>query len=321
MLCLAMIQSRQIEAFRAVMLTGAMTAAAETIHVTQPAVSRLIRDLEAELGLALFQRRGNRVVPTAEAHALLVEVERSFVGLRQINAFAGDIRSGRGGTLRIAVLPAMAAGFAPRFIADFCRGRPNLKVSIYGLPSPTIRDRVTGGDLDLGIAGFPVGPARGYSWSPTDAPLRFQRGSLTIIPFDDEAVLALPIDHRLAGQRVVRAEDLTDENLILLNKDVRHPINIALQSVRHRQVIDTELSTIACALVSEGTGVAIVDPFSAAEFVGRGLVLRPLEPTFTVGTAIVHSADRTLSLIAQEFLTAFLDHTRQFLARADYLRL
>jgi len=251
----------------------------------------------------------------------LVEVERSFVGLRQINAFAGDIRSGRGGTLRIAVLPAMAAGFAPRFIADFCRGRPNLKVSIYGLPSPTIRDRVTGGDLDLGIAGFPVGPARGYSWSPTDAPLRFQRGSLTIIPFDDEAVLALPIDHRLAGQRVVRAEDLTDENLILLNKDVRHPINIALQSVRHRQVIDTELSTIACALVSEGIGVAIVDPFSAAEFVGRGLVLRPFEPTFTVGTAIVHSTDRTLSLIAREFLTAFLDHTHQFLARADYLRL
>jgi len=173
MLCLAMIQSRQIEAFRAVMLTGAMTAAAETIHVTQPAVSRLIRDLEAELGLALFQRRGNRVVPTAEAHALLVEVERSFVGLGQIRAFAGDIRSGRGGTLRIAVLPAMAAGFAPRFIADFCRGRPNLKVSIYGLPSATIRDRVTTGELDLGISGFPVGPARGYSWSPTDAPFGF----------------------------------------------------------------------------------------------------------------------------------------------------
>jgi DNA-binding transcriptional LysR family regulator len=178
---------------------------------------------------------------------------------------------------------------------------------------------VTTGELDLGISGFPVGPARGYSWSPTDAPLRFQRGSLTITPLDDEAVIALPIGHRLAGQRVVRAEDLTDENL--MNKDVRHPINIALQAVRHRQVIDTELSTIACALVSEGTGVAIVDPFSAAEFVGRGLVLRPLEPTFTVGTAIVHSADRTLSLIAQEFLTAFLDHTRQFLARADYLRL
>jgi len=53
MLCL-MIQSRQIEAFRAVMLTGAMTAAAAAIHVTQPAISRLVRDLEAELGLPCF---------------------------------------------------------------------------------------------------------------------------------------------------------------------------------------------------------------------------------------------------------------------------
>jgi DNA-binding transcriptional LysR family regulator len=316
-----MIQSRQIEAFRAVMLTGAMTAAAETIHVTQPAVSRLIRDLEAELGLALFQRRGNRVLPTPEARALLIEVERSFVGLGQIRAFAGDIRSGRGGMLRIAVLPAMATGFAPRFVAKFCRERPNLKVSIYGLPSPAIRDRVTTGELDLGIMGFPVGPARTYSWSATEAQIQFQRGALTIIPLDDKAVLAVPAGHRLAGRQVVLTEDLRDETLILLNKDVRHPINVALQSVPHRQVIDTPLSAIACTLVLEGMGVAVVDPFSASEFVGRGIVLRPLEPAFTIGTAIVHSTDRRLSLIAQEFLAGFLDHTRQFLARTDYLRL
>ena len=93
-----------------------------------------------------------------------------------------------------------------------------------------------------------------------------------------------------------------------------------MQAVRHRQVIDTELSTIACALVSEGIGVAIVDPFSAAEFTDRGLVLKPFEPGFIVGTAIIHSTDPPLSLIAQEFLTAFLDHTHEFLARADYLR-
>lgn len=200
MLCSTMIQSRQIEAFRAVMLTGSMTTAAESIHVTQPAVSRLVRDLELELGLALFHRRGNLVLPTAEAHAFLAEVERSFIGLGQIRAFADDLRAGRGGSLRIAALPAMAAGFLPRFVAAFCRGRPNLRVTLNGLASSVIRDRVVAGRADIGI---------------TD--LRIQRDSLTVTPLDDNAVVAMPAGHRLAELRVVRTEDLHDEHLISLS--------------------------------------------------------------------------------------------------------
>jgi DNA-binding transcriptional LysR family regulator len=302
-----MIQDRQIEAFRAVMLTGAMTTAAETIHVTQPAVSRLIRGLEAELGLALFHRRGNLVVPTAEANALLAEVERSHIGLERIRAFADDLRTGRGGSLRVAALPAMAAGFVPRFVADFCRTRPNLEVLIDGLPSSMVRERVVAGQFDIGVTGVP-----------------FQRNSLTVTPLDDNAVVAMPAGHRLVERSSVRAEDLHDENLILLTRLKRsegnHPIRYVLQSIRYRQMIETPLAAIACTLVSEGMGVSIVDPFCAGEFVDRGVVIRPFEPSFNIGTAIVHSSERTLSMIAQEFRAALIDHAAQFLRRAEYLR-
>jgi DNA-binding transcriptional LysR family regulator len=300
-----MIQERQIEAFRAVMLTGAMTSAAEVIHVTQPAVSRLVRDLEHEIGMILFHRRGNLLLPTAEAQALLAEVERSFVGLAQISAFAQDIRTGRSGSLRIAALPAMAAGFLPRFVASFCRDRPQLRIAIDGLPSSTIRDCVTAGQFDLGVTG-----------------LRIRRYSLTLIPLDDKAVVALPAGHRLANHAVVRPDDLHDEKLVMLKKfvDSHHPIEMALQSVRHKQVVETPLSAIACVLVAEGMGIAIVDPFSASEFVGRGVVLRALEPGLQVGTGVVHSSERPLSAIAQEFLVAFLDHVHRFLERAEYLQ-
>jgi DNA-binding transcriptional LysR family regulator len=300
-----MIQSRQIEAFRAVMLTGAMTTAAEMIHVTQPAVSRLIRDLEKELGIALFRRRGNLVVPTAEAQALLGQVERSFTGLRQIQAFADDLRTGRGGSLRIAALPAMAAGFMPRFVAKFVRERPRLNIIVDGLPSPAIRDRVAGGQIDIGITAFP-----------------FQRSSITATALDDNAVVAMPVGHRMAGQEVVRADDLHDENLILVTKlrNNLHPIEAALQSVRGQQTIETPLATIACVLVSEGLGVAVVDPFSASEFLGKGVVVRPFAPSIAFGTAVINASDRSLSMIAQEFHTEFVDHARQFLQRAEYLR-
>jgi DNA-binding transcriptional LysR family regulator len=85
-------------------------------------------------------------------------------------------------------------------------------------------------------------------------------------------------------------------------------------------MIETSLSSIACVLVSEGMGIAIVDPFSVSEFVGRGVVARPLEPSFNIGTALVHSNERPLSMIAQEFRAAFLDHIHRFLQNADYLR-
>jgi DNA-binding transcriptional LysR family regulator len=300
-----MLQSRQVEAFRAVMLTGAMTAAAEMIHVTQPAVSRLIRDLEAELGLVLFERRGNLVIPTAQAHALQAQVEKSFVGLQQIRDYADDLRTGRSGTLAIAALPAMAAGFLPRFVAAFCRDRPGLRVTIDGRPSAMVRDDVVSGRFELGLSLVP-----------------FQRKALTATIFADEAVVIMPATHRLSANMSVVPQDLAGEDIVLLSKfrQGAHPVERELQSVRLGRVIETSLSTIACVMVSEGAGLAIVDPFSASEFLGRGLVLRQLQPSMVVGTALVHSSERPLSVAAAEFHASFSDHVRTFLDQAAYLR-
>src|SRR5262245_10941276 len=95
---------RQIEAFRALMLTGSATSAARMIYVTQPAVSRLVRDPQQTLGLKLFERRGTRLMPTSEALSLYAEVERSFVGLDRIQQAADELRTRRAGVLRIAAL-------------------------------------------------------------------------------------------------------------------------------------------------------------------------------------------------------------------------
>lgn len=298
-----MIQSRQVEAFRA---TGGMTAAAQMIHVTQPAVSRLVRDLEAELGLRLFYRRSNFLVPTAEANSLLKVVERSFLGVQHIQEHATDLRSGRGGLLKVAALPAMAA-FMPRFAAMFSRGRPRVNIFVDSLPSSMIREQVASGNLDIGV---------------TSAP--FMAAGLTLTPIDDTAVVALPHGHRLARKRWIEAKDLDGDDLILLTKfkqSLQHPVGLALQAVfRQAKVLETPLSSAACVFVTEGAGIAIVDPFSASEFVGRGVVLRPFKPSLIVGTAVVHSSERALSIIASEFHTAFVAHTREFLRRADYVQ-
>jgi DNA-binding transcriptional LysR family regulator len=278
-----------------------MTSAAGEIHVTQPAISRLIRDLEAEVGMRLFERRGKLLLPTAEAQALFIEVERAFTGLNRIRSVADDIRAGRTSTLRLAVLPAMAVGYAPRFVAKFCNERPNLKVIIDGLPSSQVRERVLSGQYDIGVSTFP-----------------FVNNCFSVIPLNDAAVAVLPVGHRLAASSVIEMSDLRREKLIVLTKTPQHPMSIALQSGPFREVVETTFSTIACALAAEGTGIAIVDPFSASEFVGRDVVLKRIEPSFTIGIAVIYALGRRLSAPAREFLDEFLAHTQSFLEKNNF---
>lgn len=146
------LNSRQVEAFRALMLTGSTVRAAEMMKVTQPAVSRLLRSLQDGLGLTLFERRGSRLVPTAEALSLYNEVERSFIGLDRIAAAAAELRSRRAGVLRIAALPTLANGFLPRFVGRFLIDRPKLDLGVFGLLSHLVLDWAASGQCDLGFA-------------------------------------------------------------------------------------------------------------------------------------------------------------------------
>src|SRR5438270_8015126 len=151
-----MLNPRQLEAFRAVMLTGSMSAAADMIGVTQPAMSRLIRDLQRSLDLKLFEKRGARLVPTGEAHSLYREVERSFVGLDRIGQAAIELRQRRAGALRVAALPALANGFLPRFMGAFLAARPKLDLALFGFTSRVVLDWGVFGQCDLGMAEIPI---------------------------------------------------------------------------------------------------------------------------------------------------------------------
>jgi DNA-binding transcriptional LysR family regulator len=299
-----MLQGRQVEAFRAVMLTGSMTAAAEMMHVTQPAISRLIRDFEAALKLKLFYRNGNTISPTTEASDLFAEVERSFVGLERLRDRAENLRSGRSGSLTIAALPAMVTRFLPRFVASFCRMRPGVKVLIDGIPSHLVLERVECGQFDIGLTAMAV-----------------ERSSLNATKIAFGAVAVMPAGHRLAAKHIVYPEDILDENLIMISNRYGHQqaIELALQAIHHRQVIETPLSYVACGLVSEGMGLAVVDPFSASDFVGRGVAIRPFDSKYVIEYSMIHANMRPQSLLAREFGAAFLEHVQSFLDGQEYL--
>ncbi|WP_166299537.1 LysR substrate-binding domain-containing protein [Bradyrhizobium sp. 26S5] len=287
---MARINPRQVEAFRAMMLTGSVTEAAKLMAVTQPAVSRLLRDFQALLKMELFERRGSGLVPSTAATALYMEVERSFVGLERITAAAEEIRSRRTGTLRIAALPALSNGFLPRLTGHFLKERPNFNLAFFGVISPIVIDWVLNNQCDIGFAEAPIA----HSGLPCVRMPALPR------------VAILPAGHRLASKATLEPGDFEDETFISLSAGStgRHLIDQAFSrhDVRRILRVETMLSEIMCGLVSSGLGVALCDPFTAREFESRGVVARRFLPRIDFEFAAVFPPQRRPSPVALELV-------------------
>jgi DNA-binding transcriptional LysR family regulator len=298
-----MINMRQVEAFRAVMLTGGMTPAAELMNVTQPAVSRLIHDLQARLGLKLFERRGTRLVPTGEAHSLYREVERSFIGIDRIQQAAVELRERRAGTLRIASLPALANSYLPRFVGRFIATRPKLDLALFGLPTRSVLDWVATGQCDVGFAELPV-----------------EHSTVMVEPLPTVAAIAVvPARHRLAKRRRLQPRDFDGEPFVSLGQSTLLRFRIdavfADAGVRRQMRIETPLSMIACSFAAAGSGLTIVSPFDAEAFHGRDIVVLPFEPRIDVEFGVLYSTQQGLSGVARDLIDAFQAEVEAFARR------
>lgn len=285
------IHHRQVEAFHAVMRTGSMTGAANLMSVTQPAVTRLIRDFEEAVGLPLFERRGNQLIPTPQALALIPEVERSFIGLDRIGRLASGIRENTAGSLRIAAMPAVANTLLPRFLAYFLPERPNLQISILGVPSHEVAEMVSAGQVDIGYAEGPINP-HGVEMQSVDM----------------DAVAVMPSNHPMAKLEVVSPSDFEGQRFVAPRPGsiFSSGVQIALAQVPRVTQLETSLSYTACALVAQGLGVSIVDPPTAFDFVGKGLEIRPLSVKVDTGFLVIRSSKGSQQALTEEFSHQFL---------------
>jgi DNA-binding transcriptional LysR family regulator len=289
---------RQIEAFRAVMLTGSVVGAARQMSVTQPGVSRTIGLMELRIGYPLFERRGRRLVPTPEAEALYREIEQLYGSIERISQVAQDIRFQRAGALRVATLPALAQWLVPRAIARFQSTRPNVTVFVQSLPSRQIAELVSTRQFDLGVVEMPV-----------------SRPAIEIEPLAPVSSMAvLPAKHRLATKKQISLKDLDGERMVMLSQHsfVRYQLDEAFSSlgVAPNVVLETPSSSIACALVAAGAGITLVSRWTAAPFAGADLVVRPLKESIASRYAIIFPQLSTRMLLSDAFAADLREEIR-----------
>jgi DNA-binding transcriptional LysR family regulator len=294
------VKLRQLEAFRAVMLCQTVTLASEMLHISQPATTRLLADLESSLKFKLFDRVKGRLHPTVEAQALYEEVQRSLAGIDRISRAADEIGNLRRGTLQIAAAPAIALSFLPHAIADYLKTRPETHISLAVHSSHSVIDMVIGQRCDVGFAILPMNRKSAH-------------GERLI---STRMVCALPAGHRLCALDTIKPADLAGERFVAHPRSVESRLQIdtlfAAHGVELKLQMESQLSHAICSFVEAGAGVSLIDAISAWGYRGAGVVFKPFEPSLATDFAFLTPSRRPAPLL----LKSFVSHVREF-ARAE----
>lgn len=284
-------QVRQIEAFEAVVAQGSITRAAGVLHISQPAVSKLLSTLERSCGFKLFYRQGSRLTITSEGELLYAEVRRMMVGTEEIRSKAVEIHEKRFGTLNIAAFPALATRTLPRIVSGFIREHPQVKPLLTSQSSQFMVDWVSAQKSDFGI---------GLLAQEQQRPgLAFRR------LMQIEGVCVVPANHRLRDTRTITPRDIAGERFIALSTGDKTRFLVD-QFFRGREterviVAETQMSEAACQMVADGMGVSIVEPFSTMGFTADQLLVIPISPQVYFDVWMMYPTYRPMSRIAMEF--------------------
>lgn len=292
---------RALGTFAEVIRTGSATVAGRNLGMTQPAVSRIIAQLEANVGFELFYRDRGRLIATKDGLALAEEVELALAGLRRVDSLVSDIATSAVGELRVVAPPSFAEGLLPEIVAAFLERFPGVRFSLDSRTTETAKAMIATRVVDCGFMKLPV----------DDSDLRCEP------LMANGSVCVLAAGHPLARHATLNPELLADQPLILLGSGRQWRVQVdeafAGYRLRPRVAIETHTHGSACALAARGVGIAIVNERLAHSYLRDPLVARAFTPPIMHEYAFVTSALSQPSRLAREFH----DQARALLAGQD----
>ncbi|MEO0495243.1 MAG: LysR substrate-binding domain-containing protein [Actinomycetota bacterium] len=239
---------RRLDAFVAVADELHFGRAAARLHIAQPALSQQIRQLEADLGLSLLERTTRRVTLTADGAEFLPHARQLLVSARGVARAAEELRVGARGRLRLGFVDSAAFEFVPWFLRRFRTAWPDADVELHTLSSDEQARALVDGEIDLGVARtVPVRPA-------VDSAVLGQ----------DRLLLAVPLDHPVAGQRTVSLRRLVADTFVGFSRTSSPSLHAEVRSllaghgVGYDPPIEATEYTTIVGLVAAGEGVALV---------------------------------------------------------------
>ena len=289
----------RLTVFQAVARRLSFSQAADDVHLSQPAVSKHIRQLEAELGVPLFRRTGNRVELTDAGRILADYAERVATQSEEVRRVLDELGGLRRATLRVAASSTPGLYLLPEALARFAQRYPGVEVSLQLSNDEAVAKQVLQATVDLGFVGA-----------------RLELTGLQVRPFtDDQVVLVTPPDHGLARSQAFSRDLLAGETLIVreAGSGTRQVVEagLALLQMRPGRVMEMAGCEGVKRAVAAGLGVGFVSRRALALELAQSLVcISPVaEFTFHRSLYVLARKDRRHTPAVLAFLAAVAKET------------
>jgi DNA-binding transcriptional LysR family regulator len=294
---------RQIEAFKAVIEHGTISRAASVLHVSQPAMSKMIANLESDADLVLFDRVKGRLAPTQRGLRLYHEVDRIFSGVQQVENAIDAIRRDDQGRITIGVMPALSGRFVQRVTMGFLQRHPQAFCVVMSRSSQLITEWLLTRKLDVGLVSSDIDNPYLASEPLMEHPL----------------VCIMPVGHPLADKTRVQASDLDRLPFISFDLESASGQRIAAmfqaEGARPNIVLVANIAPTLCEFVAAGQGVSLVHPMMVEGFGGR-LVVRPFTPALPYSFQLCRSRDSRNARLVDDFVDVAREMARRVLSEA-----
>jgi DNA-binding transcriptional LysR family regulator len=290
---------RHIEVFHAIMQVGTISGAAQVLHISQPAVTKVLQHAELQLGMPLFERVRGKLYPRPEAHRLFAETEKLNRELQSIRRLAASLKGQSVETVRLVSTPTIAVSVLPGAMTAWRRDFPHTRCELATHHTSEIVNTLRLGEADLALS---LQDPR----HPGIEAEAIAAGVMTVLaprgswPAADDGT---PLGAAgLSGELIGHADNDPLGALVVAACEAQgvHPL--------FRTVVQTY--QIARSLVEAGNGMSVVDPFTASAAQADKVQRRPLAPGIPVQLFLLTASHAPLSHGARQLADRIVESAR-----------
>ncbi|MDQ1920466.1 LysR family transcriptional regulator [Massilia pseudoviolaceinigra] len=294
---------RHIEVFHAIMQVGTISGAAQVLHISQPAVTKVLQHCELQLGMPLFERVRGKLYPKPEAHRLFAETEKLHRDLQGIRRLAASLKGRAVETIRLVATPTIAISVLPQAMTVWRKAFAHTRCELATHHTSEIVHALRLGEADLALS---LQDPR----HPGIVAEVIAEGVMTVIApagsWSEEACGRPVSADGLSGELIGHAD----------NDPLGQLLVAACEAQGVHPVFHTVVQTyqIARSLVEAGAGMAVVDPFTAASAHDGKVQRRAWAPAIPVQLFLLTASHAPLSHGARELVASIGAAARQCLA-------
>lgn len=282
---------RHFQYFLEVARQGSFTKAAASLYITQPTISKMIRNMEEEWGVTLFHRQGKGIELTDAGRIMYQQAQHMVEAFDRVSAELGDLMNLKRGHLRIGLPPMIGSSFFPVVIGQFHRKYPQITIHLIEDGAKKVESDVASGETDIGVAVLPVDEEVFHYYSFVEENLR-----LLVHP-----------SHRLAQRDKVSLAELAEEPFVLFREDFTLHDRIIRECVKAgfdpKVVYESSQWDLISGMVAANLGIALLPETICAEIDASRVAILPLvQPTIPWQLGMIWRKDRYLSFAAREWI-------------------